>query len=315
MNKIYVLFHRDSDGRFAGWCAQRHFNGGDYKDPKYPIEVKTFGVQYDEPLPFNMDDLKDGDFVHIVDFSYSREILDQIYAKISSRLKVLDHHIKAAPALEGAPYVTFDNTKSGALLAWEFYFPGMVPPKACLLVNDRDLWKWEFGEETEAFEAYLRTQGVNDNWDKWTELVFDDSAMEEAIAKGKVYAEYERLAVQSFAKGSKNSQRITIDFEGKKYNFAFYEGMGTLTSEVGAEFYKNHGVAGTLEHRIRGNKMVFSMRGAKGTDVGAMASLMGGGGHVPAAGFSMPLARGFKTIGHLYDVAGEGSELRWPQDL
>lgn len=314
MRKIYVLYHRDSDGRFAGWCAHRHFNTNDYKDPKYPLDLQMIGVQYNEPLPFNIDDLQEGDFVHIVDFSYPREILDQIYAKIGPRLKVLDHHIKAEPALRGAPYVIFDNTKSGALLAWEYYFPGMPPPKACLLVNDRDLWKWEFGEKTESFEAYLRTQGVNDNWDKWTELTFNDSAIEEAIAKGKSYAEYERLAVESFAKGSKNSRRIDILFDKKKYTFAFYEGMGILTSELGSEFYKNHHVNGSLEHRIRDNKMVFSMRGAVGTDVGAMAAYMGGGGHVPAAGFSVPLTRGLEMIGRIYGHADKEEPLVW-EDL
>lgn len=308
MNKFYILYHRDSDGRFAGWCAQRHFHLNPYT-PMY--EVATIGVQYDEPLPFKIEDLHENDFVHIVDFSYSREILDQIYAKIGSRLKVLDHHIKAAPALEGAPYVTFDNTKSGALLAWEYYFCGLPAPKACLLVNDRDLWKWEFGEETEAFEAYLRTQGVNDNWDKWTELVFDDSIMEEAISKGKVYAEYERLAVQSFAKGSKNSRGLSVGFNNKLYNLALYEGMGILTSEVGSEFYKNHGYDGTLEHRIRGNRMVFSMRSAKGTDIGELAAAMGGGGHVNSAGFSVPLVFGQKLVAYMYAFSADQSTMPW----
>lgn len=314
MNKIYVLFHRDSDGRFAGWCAHRHFNTNDYKDPKYPLDLQMIGVQYNEPLPFNIEDLQEGDFVHIVDFSYPREILDQIYAKIGPRLKVLDHHIKAEPALRGAPYVIFDNTKSGALLAWEYYFPGMPAPKACLLVNDRDLWKWEFGEESESFEAYLRTQAVNDNWDKWTELVFDDFAMESALAKGKVYAEYERLAVQSFAKSTRNHCRIFINFQDKDYVFAFYEGMGILTSEVGAEFNKNHGTDGTLEYRVRGNKMVFSMRGAPGIDVGAMAaSIVGGGGHVAAAGFSMPLHLGLKAVARIYEVYDDSEVLKWSE--
>lgn len=124
--KAYVLYHADSDGRFAGYCAWKALQG------MYPDEhVHFHEVQYGQPLPISLEHLNAKDVVYILDFSYSREVLEQIAAK-AGRLVVLDHHKSAQKELADLPYAFFDQSKSGALLAWEHFFPGERPPFACV---------------------------------------------------------------------------------------------------------------------------------------------------------------------------------------
>lgn len=133
MNDIHILSHADSDGRFAAYCAFTHCAERGLSD-----KLKMHEVQYGQPVPINIAELTKLDAVYILDFSYSREILESINEKVGV-LVVLDHHKTAEAHLLGLPYAHFDMTKSGALLAWEYFFPDEEPPMPCLYVNDRDL--------------------------------------------------------------------------------------------------------------------------------------------------------------------------------
>lgn len=74
---------------------------------------------------------------------------------------VIDHHISEhGPTLQyveehdQVEYI-FDNTKSGASLAWSVFFPQEPVPRLIELVEDMDLWLGKYGEETEHVNNYL----------------------------------------------------------------------------------------------------------------------------------------------------------------
>lgn len=303
---IYNLYHADSDGYFAGYCVYDAF-----RNSAEMGLVRDFKVQYNEPLPMDLDTLTREDSVFIVDFSYPRDVLIELSKRVG-RLTVLDHHKSAKEALadiykdldkECISLVHFDMTKSGALLAWEHFNPNKEVPAACRFVNDRDLWKWEFGDDTAAFEAYLRVNKITDNWDEWMLLTHQTGHAAKAVEEGKRYLKYERAVVSNFLSGSKNTVKGSIQFGGRKHTFLLYEGMSILTSELGTYGYTNYDVDFTIEHRIRGDKMVFSLRSNR-IDVGSLAAAVpGGGGHAGAAGFSMPLEEGLKAVFNLRTVA------------
>lgn len=303
---IYNLYHADSDGYFAGFCVYDAF-----RNSAEMGLVKGFKVQYNEPLPMDLDSLTREDAVFIVDFSYPRDVLIELSKRVG-RLTVLDHHKSAREALsdiykdldkECISLIHFDMTKSGALLAWEYFNPNKEVPTACKYVNDRDLWKWEFGANTAAFEAYLRVNKITDDWSDWTLLTYQTSYAVNAVEEGKRYLKYEQAVVSNFLSGSKNTVRGSVQFGGHMYTFLLYEGMGILTSELGTYGYTNNDVDFTIEHRIRGDKMVFSLRSNR-IDVGSLAvAIPGGGGHTAAAGFSMPLEEGLKAVFNLRTMA------------
>jgi hypothetical protein len=80
---IYVLYHANCvDGlgsRLAAWLA--------LKDT-----ALYFPVDYHKPIPA----IPDGSEVYILDFSYPREVLEEMNARMS-KLLVLDHHKPKKP--------------------------------------------------------------------------------------------------------------------------------------------------------------------------------------------------------------------------
>ena len=102
--KTTVLYHDDTDGfgaAFALWT-------------KFREDATYIPIQYGQPVPDISDDTKN---LYIVDFSYKREICEDLAKKYE--LHIYDHHISAKKELAGLPYAVFDKTKSGCILAWE----------------------------------------------------------------------------------------------------------------------------------------------------------------------------------------------------
>ena len=98
-----------------------------------------------------------GRSVYILDFSLPAELLTAI-DECAERLVMLDHHQSAADKLAGftcrCGVVHFDMCKSGARLAWEFFFPEREVPALVAMVEDRDIWAWQI-EGSAAFLSAL----------------------------------------------------------------------------------------------------------------------------------------------------------------
>lgn len=322
--KIYTLFHRDADGQFAGYTSWR-WN----KMHKPGIEHQLIGVQYEEAFPIDMATIEPDDHIYIVDFSYERDILQALWAIVGEKgkLVVLDHHKTAQSKLEGLPYVTFDLTKSGALLAWEYFygessdyaaFQGALPvPWTCKLVNDRDLWKWEFGDRTKAFNAYLEAMNVRDNWDEWHLLTTHSEYLEDAIMTGEGFVKYHEEIVKNHVASKKMWREFPMSWHDRAGNrrtapVRFYQGKGMLISELGQGHYTDNPDCLSLEWRVLGDKVVFNMRCADeervfhlGFFAQDLAGKERGGGHGRAAGFSLPVDQGLRLISYIYNETGE----------
>ena len=94
--------------------------------------------------------------VFILDFSFPREVTDDIFAH-AKRVVWLDHHASVfkdwgVPLDDVADELTLglvqpndhtvvlDNNKSGAYLAWEYFHPGTEVPMLIRHIDDRDRW-------------------------------------------------------------------------------------------------------------------------------------------------------------------------------
>jgi hypothetical protein len=140
----YVLYHSNcADGLGAKLSAWLYFKDG-------PGSVSYLPVNYGQPVP----DMEDGSCVYILDFSYPRDILETLNARMT-KVVVLDHHKSAAEDLRGLDYAKFDMDKSGAMLAWEYFHPGVPPAHLIKLIQDRDLWKFEFPESKPVHSGIL----------------------------------------------------------------------------------------------------------------------------------------------------------------
>lgn len=303
---IYILSHADSDGRFASYCAWLYHKHLFRKEKELLDTVKFFEVQYGKPFPLKLDELTKEDTVYILDFSYHPSILDPVFSAVG-KLQVLDHHESAEEYLKGTPYAFFDMTKSGALLAWEYFFPDEPVPLACQLVNDRDLWQWKMEPYTSAFEAWLHYDQVKQDWEKWHLLSTSNKAMDEALEKGKLLHEHNLSILRSFTSNPDNYRIVQAVLPQQPRNhlktvkYAIYNGNQVMISELAQEFYTTMGLDGTIDWRCRGDRITFSVRSPNPEKFSAkdFCKSHGGGGHPKASAFSLPLVEAFAYIEQL----------------
>lgn len=203
--KTLLNVHSDLDG-CGGWLVADYFN-----------------VYYDEVLICNYDRFEDAnEFNHMaefekvimIDYSVSAEIVQKLLDK-NIEVKILDHHANPQTALlqdiknDKFEYV-FDNTKSGTLIAYEYFKPKNARTKKIFLemvrlIDTYDLFKkndplWEdaqnmnrvlygclaWGADTPE-EQY---QFIKDYWfnklkkfDTWTWTDFEQKKIKSAVDK------------------------------------------------------------------------------------------------------------------------------------
>lgn len=299
---IYVLHHNDSDGRAAGAAAHFYFT-----EKKREKELVFHEVQYNRPMPLDISTLTKQDEVYVLDFSYRPEILDPVYAAVG-KLVVLDHHETAQDYLKGVPYAFFDITKSGALLAWEYFFPDQEAPLAFKLVDDRDLWIWQYEPLTSAFEAWLHHDQVKQDWAKWRLLCNSAKAMDNALEKGKLLHQHNLSILKAFTSNPSNYSIVEAVLPQnprnhlKKVKYAIYNGNQVMISELAQALYSSLDIDGTIDWRCRNDIVTFSIRSPNPEKFSPkdFCEFNGGGGHGKAASFSMPLAQAFAYIEKLY---------------
>ena len=120
-----------------------------------------------------------GKKVVILDFSYNNATTKALIEQ-AEELWVIDHHKSNMVELHDISNTHFDMTKSGAMLAWEFFHPGKEAPKFIGYIQDRDLWQWELPYSKEFSAAFDMVPWNFDEYEKFE----DDSVFDDAVKRG-----------------------------------------------------------------------------------------------------------------------------------
>lgn len=215
--------------------------------------------------------------VYICDFSYPRDVLDELRSR-ASKLVILDHHKTAKEALEGFPGAIFDMNKSGAVLAWEYFHPNEPVPLLLQHVQDRDLWRFNLQGTNEVHSSLML---LGDDLNSWEAMAEDSEMgryfMAEAVKTGSTILKYETKKVEGAVKSVK-----VLPYRGYKVGVL---NTTTLVSEIGSEIYNTLDVDFSMSYFIDPEGLaVLSFRSKGDFDVSALARELGGGGHKNAAG-------------------------------
>lgn len=290
----YVLYHADcNDGIGAALAAYNRLRDAATYIP----------IQYGHrPPKLNLE----GADVYILDFCYDKDIVLDMRSK-AKRVTVIDHHDTNQKKVEGLDDVIFDMTKSGAVLAWEFFNPDAYIPLLLKHIQDRDLWKFEYSESrfTAAYLKFNRLRFKSDlEHIKHLAFVFlsekgDQHLEEHTHAIGRPIHGYLDYKAKDIADKQKFKK---VYFED--YQFAFYNQIDDI-SETAAAIYNAHDVDGTLSYFIKHDKVIFSLRSKK-INVREIAEKWTGGGHDKASGFTLPLGEGLELIKDLYGSTEKG---------
>jgi hypothetical protein len=270
---ILILYHAQCyDGFGAAWAAWKVFGeSGDYRPvmhghPFPPVPVTAYRHMY------------------ILDFSYSRPLLEALAHQIQGRVTVLDHHKTAQDELRGLAYAQVDLTKSGALLAWEHFFPGTPPPKLIQYVHDRDLRQFTL-PGSRAVAAWLQKWRFDfQEWEHAAHLLEDQA--DEVVREGMALLQFKMQLVHHICEEVRwhTIGQHTVPVANTSVFFA------DVTEELLTRFPDTPFTAYYVD---RGDGMRhWGLRSRGDFDVSEVAKAFGGGGHQAAAGFREPLPGG-----------------------
>lgn len=250
--------------------------------------------------------------VVIVDFSYKRDVLAEM-GKVANSILVLDHHKTAQADLDcsdpfeagvrsdrtdfpgapkqlgwetaigiasvrGAPRVAvcFDMHRSGAMLAWDHFFPGQEPPTLLRHIQDRDLWLFKL-DGTREIQANLFSYPYDfEVWDRLMATDVEALRSDGAAIERKHHKDIAELVAVM-------KRRLVIGGHDVPAASLPY----TLTSDAGHLMAQGEPFAACYWDTPEGR--VFSLRSTdQGLDVSEIAKQYGGGGHRNASGFRVP---------------------------
>ena len=257
-----IIYHADcTDGFGAAYSAWKQLgNRSEYHSCKHgtpPPNVK-------------------GKNVVILDFSFDNATTKKMIQEANSLL-IIDHHKSAMVELHDITNTHFDMTKSGAILAWEFFHPGKEPPKFIKYIQDRDLWKWELEYSKEFSAAFDMVPFEFEEFEKFE----DDSVFDDACKRGSFILAYSKTVVKKVCE--KSSPRKLDNMDVMVVNASHW------MSEIGARLAPDCDFAMIWYYDHEDKIIKVSLRAFHDTvDVSEIAKRFGGGGHRKAAGFTLP---------------------------
>lgn len=259
-NSTLCIYHKNCVDGFAAATVVKRALG----------DIEFIAASYQEPPP----DVT-GKYVIIVDFSYPRDVLIEMAAQAFS-IFIIDHHKTAQADLIDLPAnvaCKFNMDHSGAILAWNQYFPELTPPPALLAVEDRDLWRFE----------RLYTREINAalfSWPfdfaLWDDLIYE--SVERLITDGVALLRNHRRNIESILSATPLEMKIG------GYTVPVMNIAPMFVSDVCHQLSIGKPFAAAYQDTVKGR--IFSLRSADdGIDVSKIAQQYGGGGHKHAAGF------------------------------
>lgn len=277
---IHVIYHKNcADGIASAWVARKYLESRINTDPTLKQEKITYyAMQYGDFPP----QLESNDEVYIVDFSFSRDILDTLW-QVCPNITVIDHHKTAEEQLKGSRVSSiFSLTESACVLTWRHFFPDKSPPTLLRYIQDRDLWKWELPNSREISACVASYEFTLDNF----EMLMNRNPTE-MVKEGAAIERYKQQQIKSILENKHKIEiKIPIDgiFDRRQCNAVC---SCVHQSELGHELaISDIGSIGAVYFRNNAGNYVVSLRSIGDVDVSAIAKFNDGGGHKNAAGFT-----------------------------
>jgi oligoribonuclease NrnB/cAMP/cGMP phosphodiesterase (DHH superfamily) len=200
-----------------------------------------------------------------------------------------------------------DNSKSGAMIAWEYFHPATEVPMLIKHIDDYDRWQFKI-EGTKEFNKALWSYAPW-SFEQWKEKFFyqigfsaEDGVREKPLIDMKMegaailraHDANVKAVVKSVARKCMLQYKVN-DTSGSWHDATYTkEGLAAncpphLSSDVGHQLANQSGTYGLLWFINKEGKCLCSLRSNSDYDVSAIAKTFGGGGHKNAAGFEVDI--------------------------
>lgn len=280
------FYHSDEDGKCAAYWVRElasHYDG-------YPQEF--IPINYGKEFPFET--IKPEEQIYIVDYSIFPEEMERLL-EITDDVTWIDHHVSAIKRYDNFSHnikgIRYDGI-AGCMLTYCYLNHmtncGVGEPKPfdvsmsnsapmfTQYIADFDVWKFEYGDDTRAFEMGLQLLDLDPESIMWDGLrhVFN---LDNVIKNGHTLIEYR----DSWAK--EYCEHVGYETEFEEYK-CFAMNLAMISSDhfksVDQDKYDMF-----IGFSYNGKSWTYSLRSIK-VDCSQIAMKYGGGGHKGAAGFS-----------------------------
>ena len=294
--KPIVFYHAPcTDGFGAAFAAWLYLgDNAEYRPQKHKVHYNVRDFEW----------VKNRD-VYILDFAFPREVTEYIFEH-AGIVVWLDHHLSSFQQyfaiFGGEPNyecfkkcsicvdIVFDNNKSGALIAWEYFKLGKVP-ELISFIDDRDRWVLALNG-SQPFHAAL---GSRKPWtfEKWKVLL--DSFKERKnlrafLREGQYILNARESTVREALKHSRRCAISTAEHPNDTIAVGYAVNASDFQSEIGNELAMQSGTFGLVWYVQDTGKVKCSLRSSGSYDVCSIAACFpNGGGHRNAAGFETTL--------------------------
>lgn len=269
--KLVITHKNCNDGTGTAEVIKYHNNLNNIEEPS--IMYLTHGS-------FNFKDVIEAckdKVVYVGDFSFTKDELE-VLTKVTKSIIVIDHHLSAFESIGDLEYVHIDLEKSGARLAWEFFYPHAdKAPILIALIEDRDLWNFFYDKkDTNALVLALKSEkDLN-----FKTLIEDDDAVVILIEKYSSVLGYIEDEDLKYSKKVDDFMFDSTSFVGINTNLPSSNILNLASKEHGKP-----ALSYNIEKINNINNIKISMRNHdESVDVSRLCKLLGGGGHAKAAG-------------------------------
>lgn len=245
--------------------------------------------------------------VLVVDFSFKGAVKELIETAAAS-VVILDHHVTAKNNIDPDVIVeglnvktvtdmladnkvlaTFDMSRCGSMLAWNFFYPDSEPPTLVTYIDDQDRGVRKL-PNAEEFTYWLRSQKVYKDYKNvgFLTSLSDSKKYKEAIDNGRAVKAYADIVVEDTIKGMSVGM-LAIDGVEKEVRCGFtlapYPIASTVASSALTQLPLDIAIVFYQVPELDQKRYGISVRSIKNSNYARLfAESVGGGGHDPAAG-------------------------------
>lgn len=255
-----IFYHTDMDGKCSGAIVRKFYNG----------EGEYFLYNYGD---FPFDSIEKDEKVILVDCSCDFEkLLD-----ITKDIIWIDHHKTAIDKYKKLSLAGIRKDGIAACeLCWKYFYPDDFTPTVVKYLGDYDVWKFEYGEDTNYLQTGIRLYDTSIESKMWEQWLDDNYRVEDEIEKGKIAIQYRNDYYRSVIKTSS----FMAEFEGYK---AICCNAACVSSQLFDSVEEDYDIM--IPFNFNGKQWSLSLYTKKDINCGELAKIYGGGGHMKAAGF------------------------------
>jgi oligoribonuclease NrnB/cAMP/cGMP phosphodiesterase (DHH superfamily) len=280
MNPLVIYHAHCTDGFGAAYAAYL----------KLGEDAEYLPIGYHES--FDVTTCKGRD-VYIMDFSFPLNVMTEIVSQCT-KLVWLDHHksvfdsmgkdhrIPIVDDLFEVQHVRLDSSKSGAMLAWEYFHGGEIPDMI-KFIDDRDRWQFKL-QHSKAFHAGMQSMKPW-SFQQWVAIGSQPSTVDHIITSGNLLL---NVCDQAVARADKAAAPCVITMGDEHLHGLIYN-SNAYQSEIGNALAVKSGTYGLVWYVTKEGTVAASLRSEGDYDVSRIAKFFGGGGHMNAAGCELNL--------------------------